>query len=148
MSWSDEGPAKLGGPLARRLENELRLAGREQWQLAWQDFELGMGEFLRALEAPSKNCDSQSSMWACGLLEVERNAARELRLTYQGERGYLFEASLESYDQDSHKRLSIFLRSQDAGPTDRPILGLELFLRECLENQPVTAIQSGSIHRN
>jgi hypothetical protein len=136
LSWKEEtgSAAQLRGPLARWLENELKLEGREHWARQWDDFSLGLGSLLRTLSDPTSNCIYESEgLWNCDEGLMARFSGGDIEFTRTFPERYVFQAWLRQREDDGHKSVGFTLTNELRRADDGPLLGLELFLRECFD---------------
>lgn len=134
VSWPEQTGtlAELRGPLANRLENELRMEGRERWALQWENFRLGVGAFMRALEDPQGRCSAEGELLKCDdNLTISRQGT-DWEFVLNFEESYFFKGLLRQKDAESHKGLALFLDHRQRRAEDGAVLGLELFIRECI----------------
>jgi len=127
-------PARLIGPLAVRWEHEMRSQsdlGTRFGEL-WTLFQEGLGVWFRALANAERSCQSDGeNRWICEKkmsVELTKDA---LNFHIPLNEKYEFSAYFDRYDGEQWKGFALLLKPVTKGPPLPPLLGLELFAREC-----------------
>lgn len=133
MTWSDQADTKaqLKGPLARRIENELKLQDRTHHQQAWDFFSLGVGDFLRILENSKRECRREGNIFNCGQQMSVSLEAEGLVFSREDAQQFRFEGRIHRLNEGAYQGLSLLLWPASGRVHDSASLGIELFVREC-----------------
>lgn len=127
-------PARLIGPLAARWEREMRSESElgARFGELWSLFQDALGVWFRTLANAEKSCQSEGeNRWLCEKrmkIELTQDA---LNFSLPLNEKYEFSAYLDRYDGAQWKGFALLLKPVTKGPPLAPLLGLELFAREC-----------------
>ena len=132
-------PARIIGPLAYRFEREMGSQsdlGMRFGEL-WKFFQEGLGVWFRALANAESSCQSDGeNRWVCEKkmsVELTKDA---LNFHIPLSEKYEFSAYFDRYDGEHWKGFAMLLKPVTQGPPLPPLLGLELFARECRAESP------------